>query len=140
MDQYIGKKKITSVEETKEKTEGGIDILKVNFEDGTVEHFSKLMFDKIVSEKGCEESELRDKRVMPVVGILLSVLREWGIKTGELPYLSAVLNRSLDYNQSQALIKLLSDWMPKPKSLDDLDYITIDRILKSKEKSGNKRN
>jgi len=131
--QYIGKKKIASVKETDEKTEGGIDVLEINFEDGSVEHFSKLMFDKIVSDKDCDESALRDKRVMPVVAVLLSVLREWGIKTGELPYLSVLLNRSLDYNQNQALIKLLSDWMPKPNSLDDLDLITIDRILKSND-------
>jgi hypothetical protein len=131
MKQYIGNKIITSVEKTNEKTEGGVDILKVSFRNGAVEHFSRLMFDKIVSEKSCDEATLREKRVAPVVAILLSILREWGIKAGELQYLSALLNRSLDYNRNQALTKLLSDWMPKPKSLDDLDLITIDRILKS---------
>lgn len=143
MEQFIGNKKITSIKETKERTEGGVDILEVQFEDGTIEHFSKLMFDKIVSEKKCDESALRDKRVMPVVEVLLSELREWGIKIGELPYMSALLNQSLDYNQNQAMTKLLSDWMPKPKSLDDVDYITVDRILRNKtkkEKSGDKGN
>ena len=132
--QYIGKKKITLAKETEEKTEGGIVIMEVVFEDETTEHFSKLMFDEIISENRYDESELREKRITPVVAVVLAVLRDWGIKTGELPYFSAVLNNSLDENQKQALTKLLSDWMPKPNSLDELDLVTIDRILR--EKSG----
>jgi hypothetical protein len=134
MKQFIGGKRIKLIEDTLEKTQGGYEIVKVTFEDNTIEHFSKVMFNKIVSDKACDASELRDKRIQPVVEIILAILRDWGIRTGELPYFSALLNQSLDYNSQQALIKLVSQWMPKPNSLDDVDFITIDRILKSTEK------
>jgi len=131
--QYIGNKKVKQIIETGDKTETGVSIVKIHFQDGSVEYFSKLMLDKILSNKGCDATELRDKRIRPVVEVLAAVLRDWGIKTGELPYISALLNQSLNHNSDQALIKLISKWMPKPNSLDDLDYITVNRILRSKD-------
>ena len=58
------------------------------------------------------------------------VLREWGLKVGELPYFSQLLNGLLDFNRDSAMIYLISEYMPKPLSLDDVDLITVDRILK----------
>ena len=135
--QYIGPKKIKSVETSEEKTVGGNDITKVIYEDGTIEFISSMMFDKVVSEETSDESVLRDKRMTPVVELVLSILRDWGVKVGELPYFSALLNRSLEYNSNQALLKLVGEYMPKPNSLDDIDYITVDRILRN-NKDGTK--
>jgi len=136
--QYIGKKQVSSVEETLEKTPGGIEIVKVSYYDGTKEHLSKLMFDKTISNEICDETALRDKRVFPVVEMLAVVLREWGIKIGELQYISILLNNSLQNNSDQALIELVSEWMETPASLNDIDYLTIDRILKAKGKVSKK--
>lgn len=132
--QYIGKKKVREIKETTEKTPGGIDIKQVFFEDESVEYISSIMLDKIVTDQQVDDTKLRDLRVIPVVDMILSVMREWGIKTGELPYMSALLNQSMDFNSSQALISLLADYMPKPNSLDEVDLLTIDRILKVKSK------
>lgn len=132
--QFIGPKKIRLIEETEEKTAGGYSITKVTYDDNDVEYFSSLMFNKIVSDKPCDLTELRDKRVTPVVEIILAVIRDWGLKVGELSYFSALLNKSLQYNSDQALIGLVSKFMPKPNSLDDVDYATVDRILKSFQK------
>ena len=126
---FIGEKEIKEVKETKEKTIGKNPIIEVKFIDGEVQHFSKIMYDKIISKEKCDATELREKRLTPVLEIVLAVLRDWGITAGELPYFSIKLNQSLDYNTNQALIKLVSKYMPIPKSLDDIDYITIDRIL-----------
>lgn len=130
MKQFIGAEKIFETEVADQKTAAGAEIVKVKFENGKVEHFSKSMFDAIVSDKSCDASELREKRVKPVVQMLLAVLEEWGVKVGELPYISTLLNTSLEYNKDQAYIKLLERYMPKPNSLDDVDLVTIDRILK----------
>lgn len=131
MSLFIGEKKIKQAIETKEKTEStGVSIIKVEFEDGSIEHFSKLMFDKIKSIDKCDLSQLRDKRVGSVVEIVLGVMRDWGLKIGELPYFASLLNQSLNYNSDNALLKLVSKYGPKPKSLDDIDYVTIDRILR----------
>lgn len=129
--QFIGPKQVRVWEVVEDKTPGGKEIVKVEFEDDTVEFLAKIMFDVVVSDEACDETKLREKRVNPIVETLLSVLCEWGIKTGELTYMSALLNKSLDFNSNAALIKLVSVWMPKPNSLDDVDFVTIDRILKS---------
>lgn len=134
MKQYIGEKEIRLIEDTEEKTSGGYDIKKITYKDNSVEYFSAIMFNKIVSDKPCDLSQLRDKRVAPVVEIILAVLRDWGLKVGELQYFSALLTKSLEYNSDQALIGLVGKYMPKPNSLDDVDYMTVDRILKSLQK------
>lgn len=129
--QFIGPKKVKQIDDTEEKTTGGYPIKKVTYEDNTTEFFSELMLHKTLSDKSCDESALRDKRVEPVVEIVLAIFRDWGIKVGELPYFSALLNRSLEYNSNQALISLVAKYMPTPSSLDDVDYTTVDRILKN---------
>lgn len=129
--QYIGDKKIKNFEETDETTSMGTKIFKVTFEDGHVEKFSKTMLEVVADKEPCDLTALRDKRVMPVIKMLLGIMEEWGIKVGELPYIAQLLNRSIDANTDEALFKLLEPWMPKPKSLDDIDLVTINRILKS---------
>ena len=111
-------------------SELGTPIMQVTYDDGKVEHLSKLMFEKVADHKPCDATALRDKRVQPIVKIVLGLLKEWGIKTGELPYFGSLINQSLDYNYNQALLKLVGKYMPTPLTLDDVDYLTIDRILK----------
>ena len=130
-EKFIGGKKIKQATETKDTTPSGIALVEVTYEDGGVEWFSSLMFDKIVSEESCDASALRDKRVEPVVEKILAIIRDWGLKLGELQYMSARLNQSLDYNQKEALLELWAEWMPRPNSPDEIDYITIDRVLRS---------
>ena len=121
IDSYIGSKKVASTKVMDEKTPAGFEIIEVHYEDLSIEHIAKVMYDKVVSNEPCNESILRDKRVQPVIETILSILREWGIKVGELQYMSAMLNRSLDYSNNQALIELMSQWMQRPLSLDDVD-------------------
>lgn len=132
---YIGPNQIKEVKQTEEKTAGGFEIVEVYFDNGRKERFSKQMYDKIVSETSCDLSELRDKRIFPVTEVVLGVLRDWGIKVGELPYFSAVLNRSLDDNHFAAIKELWSKWMPRPLDPSDVDLITVDLVLKSSGKT-----
>lgn len=130
---YIGTKKI---KETKEVKLDELDLVEISFEDGTKETLSKLMYDATVSETQCDATKLREKRITPVVEGLLKVLRDWGIKTNELSYMSAVLNTSLMENEKAALKELWLPWAPTINTMDDVDLITIDRVLKAKtEKS-----
>ena len=126
---FIGLKPIKKLLPS-ENTSGGIEIVAVEFEDGTIEHFSKLMYDATVSDEVCDLTALREKRIRPVVEKLLTVLRDWGIKLNELPYMSAVLNESLAENEREALNELWSQYMPKPLSPDEVSLVTIDRVLK----------
>lgn len=128
---FIGPKEIKSTEETEDKTPGGTSIVQVTYLDDTVERFSQCMYEKIVTEEKCTLEELRAKRCQPVVAMLLSVLNEWGTKLGELQYISALLNQSLEYSRDQATNQLWAAWMPKPLHPDEVDMLTVDRVLRS---------
>lgn len=127
---YIGERKIKEVKATDQKSEGGGELLEIHYEDHSIEFLPKLMYEKIVTEKAIDLSELREKRVQPIVQSVLFILREWGIKVGETPYFSAILNQSLNNNVEEATKMLWGQFMPKPKSLDDVDLVNIDRVLR----------
>lgn len=133
-DRFIGEKKILFAELTEETTPAGTKIVKVTFVDDSVEHFSELMFGHVVTEEQGDLSTLRERRVKPIVQAILELLREYGIRVGELPYFSALLNQSLDFNRAEAERHLWSQYMPKPKDLEDVDLITVDRVLRSMKK------
>mgnify|MGYP001613676701 CR=1 FL=1 len=137
---FIGNKEIKSQKPIGEKTAGGIEIIAVEFKGGSQETFSQLMFNKVISEEPCDDSVLRDKRLYPVVEIVLGILRDWGIKLNELAYFSAVLNNSLQFNEKEALKELWLKWIPTLKTIDDVDLIAVDRVLKSRPKIKNEKN
>jgi hypothetical protein len=128
---YIGQKKIKETIVTDEKTPGGGDIIAITYEDGLTETFSKLMYNEIVSEEMCDLTDLRDKRVRPIVASVLLIFREWGMKVGETAYFSALLNNSLEHNKDEAQKELWRQFMPSIISLDDVDFVGIDRVLKT---------
>lgn len=129
---WIGDKKIKEVRETGETAPAGTPLLEVEFANGVKEIFSKIMFDAIVSEEACDASALREKRVHPVVGSVLAIMREWGMKIGETQFFSALVTQSLNSNKDTADLELWSKW-GLLKSLDDVDMIMMDRVLKSKK-------
>lgn len=126
---YIGPKKLKDVF-AQTFLESGL--VEVEYEDGLKEVFSKLMYNTIISEEPCDLTQLRDKRVKPIVEAVLTVLRDWGIKLSEIPYFSVLLTQSLNYNEDEALKELYLKWLPTLTSLNDVDTITIDRILLEK--------
>lgn len=109
------------------------NICQVEYTDLGKETLSKVMFDEIVAEEKCDLSTLRDKRVRPVVAHVLMVMRGWGIKTGEVGYFSALLNQSLMHNENEALKQLWKSVIPTLASLDDVDLVAVDKVLKSIE-------
>lgn len=130
-DKFIGEKKVANIIDSETKTYGGIPVVMALYEDGTKELFSSLMIEKIVSETSCDLTALREKRLNPVVEQVLNLLRDWGVKFNELPFMSMLLNQSLDFNQREALVKLWGPWGPKLLSPDDVDLIMVDNVLRS---------
>ena len=137
MSKFIGDKKIKETRETADKTPGGTAIVEVEYEDGQVEKFSQLTYDLVASDKSCDATSLREKRVQPVVATVLAILREYGIKVGDTPYFAALLNLSLNNNVEEATKILWATVMPKPQTLDDVDFVTIDRVLTAQKKTLN---
>lgn len=128
---YIGPKAIKLVENTDETTPAGSKIVKITYSDESVEYISEPMYGKVVTEKPCDLSALRDKRCHPVVEVMLAALREYGIKLSELGYISALLNASLDANRDAALNAIWGQYGPKPLAPDEVSLLTIDRVLKT---------
>lgn len=127
---YIGEKEVTvTTYGTEEKTPGGVSIITVEYADGGIEKLSKLMYDATATGEPCDASALRDRRVFPVVSAVAGLMRDWGLKVGETPYFASVLNHSLNENVEEATKELWAQHMPKPASLDDVDLVTVDRIL-----------
>jgi len=130
---YIGRKRVKKADLSEHKTASGLEIATIEFEDETVEQFSSLILPHILTSKPIDLSELREKRIQPIVGVVLQVLRDWGIKMGELQYFSVLLQNSLDFNHNEAIKELWKTWMPKPSAPDEVDLLTVDRVLKAKE-------
>lgn len=129
MKRYIGEKEIRDYQ-------CGVSLCEVEYIDGKKETLSKIMFDEIVADKKCDATTLRDKRVRPVVAQVLGVMRLWGIKTGEVGYFSALLNQSLQHNEEEALKHLWKGVIPTLESLDDVDLVAIDSVLRTITKDG----
>jgi len=130
-DKFIGEKQVASVTKTEEKTTSGVEILSVEYADGTKELISSLLLNKVISDEPCDVSKLRDKRLFPIVEEVLKILRDWGLKLSELSYLSTLINQSIAFNQSQALIEVLGKYTGnKLLNPDDVDMLTLDKILK----------
>lgn len=129
---WVGDKKIKGTTVLEEKTPAGVDLIEVEYTNGKKEVFSKTMLDVMVHTKACDASELQERRIHPVVGSMLAMLREYGVKVGELSYMSTLLNQSMNNNKDEAEKELWSKFLPTIQSLDDVDLITVDRVLRTK--------
>ena len=125
---FIGSKEIKSTRDYKDE----VELIEVTFADDTVELFSKKMYEVMVTDAACDLTELREKRITPIVQEVLKTLRDWGIRLSELPYFGAVLNNSIDQNTNEALIELWGQHMPKPLAPDEVSLIIVDKVLKQK--------
>ena len=130
-EKYIGEKQIKKVTTISKETLIDVGIASVEYMDNSKETFSYLMMDRVVSDEPCDVTALRDKRLEPIVEGVLNVLRDWGLKMSELPQFSVLLSQSLDFNEKQALVEILNQYTgSKMLSPDDMDMLTIDKVLK----------
>ncbi len=120
---FIGPKKTKNIIEV----DGLVD---VEYEDGSKETMTKLMYNICLADEQCDLTALREKRIKPIVKAMLTILRDWGIKLSELSYMSAVLNESWMKSEEEALRLLWSKYQPNIKSVEDVDLIMIDKVLK----------
>ena len=122
-EKYIGEKQIKKVVK-------GVHC-SVEYMDGSKEIIPFVMMDKIVSNEPCDVTELRDKRLTPIVEGVLNVLKDWGLKMSELSQFSILLSHSLDFNEKQAIVEILNKYTgSKMISPDEIDMLTIDKVLK----------
>lgn len=84
MEQFIADKKVLGVTESELKTPGGINMIKVLFEDNTFEIMPKMRFEIVVSDKISDATTVQNSIKDAVGKSLFLVMHEYGIKTGEI--------------------------------------------------------
>lgn len=94
MEKYIADKKVFTVSDTDIKTPAKADVVKVQFEDGSIETMPKMRFEMLVTDQISNVSTLQ-KNIQEKVGAnLFAMLHEFGIKMGEV---EGILNSTSDY-------------------------------------------
>lgn len=129
---YFGPRKIKNVVESKEKTYLGKIKLILSFEDGSEETYPLEVVEGLISETSIDLSELRDRRVKPVIEKLLVVLLESELTKEDLIYATGIkFTESLKGCEEKANEILWG----KPNyqiTLSDIDKI----LKKNKQKNG----
>lgn len=83
-EQYIADKKILGVTESEIKTPGGVNMIKVLFEDNTFEVMPRMRFEIVVSDKMSDATTVQNSIKDAVGKSLFLVMHEYGVKTGEI--------------------------------------------------------
>lgn len=81
--QYIAEKKVLGVEKVEEQTPAKNEMVKVLFEDSSVEIMPKMRFDIIVTNKISDASTVQKTLKEKVSATLYGALHEYGVKYGE---------------------------------------------------------
>ena len=140
---WIGPKQIDTAEPMEDRKDAdGNPLIRVAYIQGGVEYFTSKMLTAIVSDKTCDLTELRLKRVHQIVQEILKVMSVYGFKPhSEFEFLYATLKGTLDQRLKQASDFL---WGVDDQELSFLDMIQVleqrDKTIKdakSAEKTGN---
>jgi hypothetical protein len=102
-DQWLGDRQIKFIEEAT-PSKSGVELVSVVFNDGSREQYSKLMLsqDGVVSPQIQDLTEFRERRVLPVVQEILTVLRDYNVRIDEVDYVMQKAVTSINMNLQEA--------------------------------------
>lgn len=104
-----------------------------------------VVFETVVSEKECDLTEMRDKKLHPVMGEIVSILMKYDVKMSEIDNLFLIitnfLNEKLDYSSARLWYKHITN---KPEDnyvpgeiFENRTVNDINRFLISKDNGQN---
>ena len=119
---WIGNRQIDVVEVMDDRKDAsGEPLIKVKYIQGGVEYFTKRMLEAVVTDKSTDLTDLRTRRMYPVIQEILKVLSLYGFKPhSEFEFLYSMLKGTLDERLKQA-----SDFL---WGVDDQDLSFIDLV------------
>lgn len=130
MDKYIADKKVVAVEELVEiKTPLENVMLKLIYEDGSIELMPKVRFDLLATDVISDLTEVQNKVRARVAAMLFSTLHEYGVKMGEVNGIS------------DAMFDLINNGYERAKEVKfgyehlELPLIVVNNILKDATKN-----
>lgn len=127
--EYIGEKEIKVVTDTTKLTPLGGKVMEVTYVDGTTEEITEKTLKIIKDTKPCDATELRRRRVEPVVQEFLIMMREGNLKLSEVDYAMSLVIESINQNSNEANNKL---WNVSDGG--ERTFLQVDEVLKDGEK------
>lgn len=138
---WIGPKQIDSAEPMPDKLDiEGKPMIKVKYIQGGVEYFTVKMLEAIVTDKTTDLTDLRVRRMQPMVQDILKVMSLYGFKPhGEFEFLYSLLKATLDERLAQANDYL---WGVDSQNLSFIDLVGVlqqrDKAIKDAKDSSDK--
>ena len=128
---FIGKREVKESSELAEKTPAGNALMQVLFSDNSSEVIPKVLYDKLLTITETDETQARTRRVAIVVEMVFSILREYGLKTGEFGFFISLLKTSIEKHR-EAAEKILWNKADLEVSLLDINKVLEghDAVLK----------
>jgi hypothetical protein len=129
-DQFLGDKQIKFVEEA-EPSKSGVELLTVVFNDESREQYSKLMLEQegVVTPNIQDLTEFRDRRVLPAVKDILTVLRDYNVRIDEVDYLMQKAFTSINMNLQEAETKFWGVQRLGQQTLVQVDDVLLSQAV-----------
>lgn len=121
---YISEKEIKTTSAADRKTILGNSVIEVEFEDGSKIQYPESIFNKLVSDKKYDLSELRDRVVKVVAEKILAIMLDSEIKTSYIENLFQTIQQSLNFSFDKA------DEILWGKSIYERTLYDADKIIK----------
>lgn len=128
---YWGDKQIIGFEDTGRETQSGIKIVKILLQNNQEIITTEKARDAVVSTKklksndkdGGVETQIRNRKVVPLVEEILAVMRDSNLAVSEVDYAVQLVVDSINHNMNNASNKLWSVEHSGDRTLLDADAI-----------------
>lgn len=129
-DLYFGPLKIKEMNGLADKTYLGNPRIRIVFENGEESEMPLEMFEKVASTTATDLTNLRDKKVKPIIEKMMAILVESELAVEDVAY---IIGNKLPFSLNDALDRANEKMWGKPQY--KLSYMDIEKVLR-KEKNG----
>ena len=106
--QFIGNREIKQISVVDKKTPSGIQIVNIEFTDGTSREFPSTLSDKLKTNEPVDATKLRELNIHPIVNSIMIMLQDNEVSADDYLYLLQVLNESVDKKVEDVLRKIFN--------------------------------
>ena len=143
---FYGPKKVMTITKLDWKTPGGVDMLRVLFDDGQEETLSQKSLDTFLKDETTDFNKLAELKYGVISKEFIDVMLEYNLTFSEIKgvfeFSKQKIFQSFDRAANFLWFKSDKDWVPGSSSTDYFDLSTADNILKNikSDESGKKEN
>lgn len=131
---FIGPDEIESTAVADFTTPEGKEIIEVTFKGGRKHIFSAETLDYIITDEVSDHNSVQDKKLMPIVRKIMSIIAEHDINVGELEMLFKQVGMNLDkaFNQATSYLWFKDDkeFVPGFDPMHGVSLLMAERVLR----------